>query len=145
MAKANEALFNAYVSEEFRKSAEDTKQILDTKINAYVAEFRRHIDTVVSEIKQTDYSSQFKHEAEGVIKQAEAAGGKVAEIEKITADLEAMAPALTAKLNQLKQANAALKYELDGIHDKANQFGSNVGKFVASGVKQVVTGGLPIF
>ncbi len=143
--KANEELFNAYVSEEFRKSADETKQALDNKINSYITEFRSHLDSLVQEVEKVDYSAQFQQEADVVIKQAGAAAKQVENIADIIAELEKKAPALVEQVNKLKQANGALKTELDGIHDKANAFGSNVGKFVASGVKQVVTGGLPIF
>ena len=143
--KANEELFNAYVSEEFRKSADETKQALDNKINSYITEFRSHLDGLVREVEKVDYSAQFQQEADVVIKQADAAAKQVENIADIIAELEKKAPALVEQVNKLKQANGALKTELDGIHDKANAFGSNVGKFVASGVKQVVTGGLPIF
>lgn len=143
--KANEELFNAYVSEEFRKSADETKQALDNKINSYITEFRSHLDSLVQEVEKVDYSAQFQQEADVVIKQADAAAKQVESIADIIAELEKKAPALAEQVNKLKQANGALKTELDGIHDKANAFGSNVGKFVASGVKQVVTGGLPIF
>jgi|GEM_PF-6995671 chromosome segregation ATPase len=143
--KANEELFNAYVSEEFRKSADETKQALDNKINSYITEFRSHLDSLVQEVEKVDYSAQFQQEADVVIKQADAAAKQVENIADIIAELEKKAPALVEQVNKLKQANGALKTELDGIHDKANAFGSNVGKFVASGVKQVVTGGLPIF
>ncbi len=143
--KANEELFNAYVSEEFRKSADETKQALDNKINSYITEFRSHLDSLVQEVEKVDYSAQFQQEADVVIKQADAAAKQVENIADIIAELEKKAPALAEQVNKLKQANGALKTELDGIHDKANAFGSNVGKFVASGVKQVVTGGLPIF
>lgn len=143
--KANEELFNAYVSEEFRKSADETKQALDNKINTYITEFRSHLDGLVQEVEKVDYSAQFQQEADVVIKQAQAAAKQVESIAEIIAELEKKAPALTEQVNKLKQANGALKLELDGIHEKANAFGSNVGKFVASGVKQVVTGGLPIF
>ena len=142
---ANEELFNAYVSEEFRKSADETKQALDNKINTYIAEFRSHLDGLVQEVEKVDYSAQFQQEADVVIKQTQAAAKQVESITEIIAELEKKAPALTEQVNKLKQANGALKLELDGIHEKANAFGSNVGKFVASGVKQVVTGGLPIF
>ncbi|MFT6693093.1 MAG: hypothetical protein ACJAXH_003644, partial [Colwellia sp.] len=50
--KANEELFNAYVSEEFRKSADATKQDLETKINNYIGEFRRHLDTLVKDVEK---------------------------------------------------------------------------------------------
>lgn len=143
--KANEELFNAYVSEEFRKSADETKQALDNKINSYITEFRSHLDSLVQEVEKVDYSAQFQQEADVVIKQADAAAKQVENIADIIAELEKKAPALVEQVNKLKQANGALKTELNGIHDKANAFGSNVGKFVASGVKQVVTGGLPIF
>ncbi len=143
--KANEELFNAYVSEEFRKSADETKQALDNKINSYITEFRSHLDGLVREVEKVDYSAQFQQEADVVIKQADAAAKQVENIADIIAELEKKAPALVEQVNKLKQANGALKTELNGIHDKANAFGSNVGKFVASGVKQVVTGGLPIF
>jgi chromosome segregation ATPase len=143
--KANEELFNAYVSEEFRKSADETKQALDNKINSYITEFRSHLDSLVQEVEKVDYSAQFQQEADVVIKQADAAAKQVENIADIIAELEKKAPALVEQVNKLKQANGALKTELDGIHDKANAFGSNVGKFVASGVKQIVTGGLPIF
>ena len=143
--KANEELFNAYVSEEFRKSADETKQALDNKINSYITEFRSYLDSLVQEVEKVDYSAQFQQEADVVIKQAGAAAKQVENIADIIAELEKKAPALVEQVNKLKQANGALKTELDGIHDKANAFGSNVGKFVASGVKQVVTGGLPIF
>lgn len=143
--KANEELFNAYVSEEFRKSADETKQALDNKINSYITEFRSHLDSLVQEVEKVDYSAQFQQEADVVIKQADAAAKQVENIADIIAELEKKAPALVEQVNKLKQANGALKTELDGIHDKANAFGSNVGKFVASGVKQAVTGGLPIF
>lgn len=143
--KANEELFNAYVSEEFRKSADETKQALDNKINSYITEFRSHLDSLVQEVEKVDYSAQFQQEADVVIKQADAAAKQVENIADIIAELEKKAPALVEQVKKLKQANGALKTELDGIHDKANAFGSNVGKFVASGVKQVVTGGLPIF
>ena len=143
--KANEELFNAYVSEEFRKSADETKQALDNKINSYITEFRIHLDSLVQEVEKVDYSAQFQQEADVVIKQADAAAKQVENIADIIAELEKKAPALVEQVNKLKQANGALKTELDGIHDKANAFGSNVGKFVASGVKQIVTGGLPIF
>lgn len=142
---ANEELFNAYVSEEFRKSADETKQALDNKINTYIAEFRSHLDGLVQEVEKVDYSAQFQQEADVVIKQTQAAAKQVESIAEIIAELEKKAPALTEQVNKLKQANGALKLELDGIHEKANAFGSNVGKFVASGVKQVVTGGLPVF
>ena len=143
--KANEELFNAYVSEEFRKSADATKQVLDTKINHYISEFRSHLDSLVAEVEKKDYAAQFKNEAEVVIKQAQAAAKQVDNIAEIISELEKKAPALAEQVNKLKQANSTLKTELDGIHDKANAFGSNVGKFVASGVKQVITGGLPMF
>lgn len=143
--KANEELFNAYVSEEFRKSADETKQALDNKINSYITEFRSHLDSLVQEVEKVDYSAQFQQEADVVTKQADAAAKQVENIADIIVELEKKAPALVEQVNKLKQANGALKTELDGIHDKANAFGSNVGKFVASGVKQVVTGGLPIF
>lgn len=143
--KANEELFNAYVCEEFRKSADETKQALDNKINSYITEFRSHLDSLVQEVEKVDYSAQFQQEADVVIKQADAAAKQVENIADIIAELEKKAPALVEQVNKLKQANGALKTELNGIHDKANAFGSNVGKFVASGVKQVVTGGLPIF
>lgn len=143
--KANEELFNAYVSEEFRKSADETKQALDNKINSYITEFRNHLDGLVAEVEKNDYAGQFQQEADLVIKQAQAAAKQVESIAEIITELEKKAPALTEQVNKLKQANSALKTELDGIHDKANAFGSNVGKFVATGVKQVVTGGLPIF
>ena len=143
--KANEELFNAYVSEEFRKSADATKQDLETKINNYIGEFRRHLDTLVKDVEKTDYAAQFQQETDLVIKQAQAAAKQVENIAEIIAELEKKAPALTEQVNKLKQANNHLKTELDGINDKANAFGTNVGKYVASGVKQVITGGLPIF
>ncbi len=143
--KANEELFNAYVSEEFRKSADETKQVLDNKINNYISEFRDHLDSLVKEVEKTDYSAQFQQEADVVINKAQAAAKQVENITEIIAELEKKAPALTEQVNKLKQANSHLKTELDGIHDKASGFGANVGKFVASGVKQVITGGLPIF
>jgi uncharacterized coiled-coil DUF342 family protein len=143
--KANEELFNAYVSEEFRKSADATKQELDTKINNYISEFRSHLDTLVKDVEKTDYATQFQQEADVVIKQAQAAAKEVENIAEIIAELEKKAPALAEQVNKLKQANGNLKTELDGIHDKANALGTNVGKYVASGVKQVITGGLPIF
>ncbi|MBA6291982.1 hypothetical protein H4J58_16055 [Colwellia sp. MB3u-70] len=143
--KANEELFNAYVSEEFRKSADATKQDLETKINNYIGEFRRHLDTLVKDVEKTDYAAQFQQETDLVIKQAQAAAKQVENIAEIIAELEKKAPALTEQVNKLKQANSHLKTELDGINDKASAFGSNVGKYVASGVKQVITGSLPIF
>lgn len=143
--KANEELFNAYVSEEFRKSADATKLELETKINGYINEYRRHLDSLVAEVEKTDYAAQFRQEADVVIKQAAAAAQQVESIAAIISELEKKGPALMEQVNKLKQANSSLKTELDGIHDKANAFGSNVGKFVASGVKQVVMGGLPNF
>tara|TARA_R110000744_G_scaffold64095_3_gene131990 strand:+ start:1322 stop:1768 length:447 start_codon:yes stop_codon:yes gene_type:complete len=143
--KANEELFNAYVSEEFRKSADATKQVLDSKINNYISEFRRHLDTLVAEVEKTDYAAQFQQEADVVIKQAQTAAKQVDNIANIIAELEKKAPALAEQVDKLKQANNTLKTELDSIQDKANDFGANVGKFVASGVKQVITGGLPTF
>ena len=143
--KANEELFNAYVSEEFRKSADATKQDLETKINNYIGEFRRHLDTLVKDVEKIDYAAQFKQETDLVIKQAQAAAKQVENIAEIIAELERKAPALTEQVNKLKLANSHLKTELDGINDKASAFGTNVGKYVASGVKQVITGGLPIF
>jgi uncharacterized coiled-coil DUF342 family protein len=143
--KANEELFNAYVSEEFRKSADATKQDLETKINNYIGEFRRHLDTLVKDVEKIDYAAQFKQETDLVIKQAQAAAKQVENIAEIIAELEKKAPALTEQVNKLKLANSHLKTELDGINDKASAFGTNVGKYVASGVKQVITGGLPIF
>ena len=143
--KANEELFNAYVSEEFRKSADATKQDLETKINNYIGEFRRHLDTLVKDVEKTDYATQFQQETDLVIKQAQAAAKQVESITEIIAELEKKAPALTEQVNKLKLANSHLKTELDGINDKASAFGTNVGKYIASGVKQVITGGLPIF
>lgn len=143
--KANEELFNAYVSEEFRKSADATKQDLETKINNYIGEFRRHLDTLVKDVEKTDYVAQFQQETDLVIKQVQAAAKQVENIAEIIAELEKKAPALTEQVNKLKLANSHLKTELDGINDKASAFGTNVGKYVASGVKQVITGGLPIF
>jgi DNA repair exonuclease SbcCD ATPase subunit len=143
--KANEELFNAYVSEEFRKSAGETKQDIEAKINNYIGEFRRHLDTLVKDVEKTDYAAQFQQETDLVIKQAQAAAKQVENIAEIIAELEKKAPALTEQVNKLKLANSHLKTELDGINDKASAFGTNVGKYVASGVKQVITGGLPIF
>jgi len=143
--KANEELFNAYVSEEFRKSADATKQDLETKINNYIGEFRRHLDTLVKDVEKTDYAAQFQQETDLVIKQAQAAVKQVENIAEIIAELEKKAPALTEQVNKLKLANSHLKTELDGINNKASAFGTNIGKYVASGVKQVITGGLPIF
>jgi methyl-accepting chemotaxis protein len=143
--KANEELFNAYVSEEFRKSADETKQALELKINTYISEYRNHLDSLVKDVEKTDYSAQFSQETEQVIKQTQAAAKQVENIAEIIAELDKKAPALAEQINKLKLANSAMKNELDGIHDKANAFGSNVGKFVATSVKQVVTGGLPIF
>ena len=65
-------------------------------------------------------------------------------INAITKELEGMDTNFQEKLNELKQANAALKTKLDGIHDKANSFGSTAGNFIASGIKQSIIG-LPIF
>ena len=143
--KANEELFNAYVSEEFRKSADATKQDVETKINNYIGEFRRHLDSLVKDVEKTDYATQFQQETALVIKQAQSAAKQVENIAEIIAELEKKAPALIEQVNKLKLANSHLKTELDGINDKASAFGTNVGKYIASGVKQVITGGLPIF
>ncbi|SEK54385.1 hypothetical protein SAMN05216262_101620 [Colwellia chukchiensis] len=143
--KANEELFNAYVSEEFKKSAQTTKQALEQKINLYIEEFRSHLTELVKEVENTDHSEQFQQHTAQIIKQGQAASQQVDNINEIIAELEIKAPALAEQVNKLKQANKQLKTELDGIHQQATGFGASVGKFIAGSVKQIVTTGLPIF
>lgn len=140
----NEELFNAYVNEEFRKAADDTQKRVEDKINGYISEFRSQLDEITKGVEGADFTTQFKTEADAVIQNVEDANKELEVINKITKELEENNADFQEKLNELKQANAALKNKLDGIHDKANSFGSTAGKFIASGIKQSIMG-LPIF
>lgn len=138
----NEQLFNAYVSEEFRKTAEQAQKNVELKINEYIAQFRTNLDDIVKEVEQKDYTSAFVAEADAVLQQAQTAKAEIDKINAIVADIEKGTPQLQEKLTELKTANSELDKKLTMIQAKAENFGTNVGKFVGATVKRVVTGGL---
>ncbi|NIB44639.1 hypothetical protein HBA55_33965 [Pseudomaricurvus alkylphenolicus] len=141
----NEELFNAYVSEEFRKTADETRKKLEKQINSYIDEFKSHVDTVAKEAESKNYSELFAADANSVFERVNAANKRVEMVNAIAESLKAKAPELSGQIDELMLANSALKQELDSIKEKANSYGKDVGKAVAFGIKQAVTGGLKPF
>ncbi|GAM61690.1 hypothetical protein JCM19232_5991 [Vibrio ishigakensis] len=145
MSNLDEELYNAYVSEEFRKSANEVKDEIDKKINDYLGEFRAYLDSVCAQLEQKNYQQQFAQESQQVIERTEVARQRSEEIAKLCKEIEQQAPGLKEQVAQLSDANRALETELVRINQQASGIGQNIGKFIASNLKSVITGGIKIF
>ncbi len=134
----NEELYNAYVSEAFRKEAALAKEELNGKIDKLVEGFKQQLAARCQTFNEAELGNELRQAQAEMLARHAALRQTLDKLEALTAglDRDALAQAL---VNQ-QQAIQDARRNLDGINAMAENIGKTAVNAAVNGAKKLVLG-----